>query len=82
MSTVINSYFHETDPPAEEREPGPEVEAQKAKLAQSGTISIYYYRIESTCLNKSFQAAVRDLEDPSTVHEKALKGSALSHTLR
>ncbi|KAJ4294599.1 hypothetical protein N0V90_008290 [Kalmusia sp. IMI 367209] len=64
-----------------EGEPGPGVEAQKAKLAQSGTISLNFFWIKSICLNESFQAAAKILEDPGTIHEKALKGNALSHTL-
>ncbi|KAJ4289900.1 hypothetical protein N0V90_011233 [Kalmusia sp. IMI 367209] len=65
----------------EEDEPGPEVEARKTKLTQSGTIPLNFFWIKSICFNESFHAAALIVEDPGTIHDKALKGNALSHTL-
>jgi hypothetical protein len=73
------SYWNEVG----EDVPGKEIiEAQKKQLADTGTISLHFYHIQTTCLNRTFEMAERNIQDPGTVHEKALKGGALSHALR
>ncbi|KAL1612474.1 hypothetical protein SLS60_000701 [Paraconiothyrium brasiliense] len=55
------------------------VKAQKKRLVDVGMISLHMYQVQTTCLNKSFEMTERKVHAPGTVHEKALKGGALSH---
>ncbi|KAL5403580.1 hypothetical protein PMIN06_009681 [Paraphaeosphaeria minitans] len=64
-----------------EEVPTAEINVQKEQLVNTGTISLHFYHIETPSPNKNFQIAERDVPDPGPVHEKALKGGALSHTL-
>ncbi|KAJ4357900.1 uncharacterized protein N0V89_002477 [Didymosphaeria variabile] len=73
--------FAELDITAGEDVPAASVKAQKKRLADTGTISLHMYQIQTTRLNKSFEITERKVQDPGTVHEKALKGGALSHTM-
>ena len=58
------------------------IDEQKEKLVDTGTISLHFYYIQTTRPNKTFEMAERDVPDPGRVHEKALKGDALSHAVR
>ena len=58
------------------------LEAQKERLADVGTISLHMYRVRITQLNTKYEIKERQVQHPEAVHEKALKGGALSHAVR
>ncbi|KAF1970560.1 hypothetical protein BU23DRAFT_473860 [Bimuria novae-zelandiae CBS 107.79] len=61
--------------------PKGDIDAQKKQLAETGTISLHFCWVHCTRLNKTFEAFEKEVHDPGQVHEKALKGRALSHAV-